>query len=83
MTGGKRLTTHIVRHGFLWRVELFMVAATALDVEQTSSDSSDQQGIVDAEFYHRVDRGASLFQKVIQLLVQKRKLSQMSFKPVS
>ena len=45
-------SSHIISHGFLRRIELLMVAAATLDVEETASDPPDQQGIVDRELHH-------------------------------
>ena len=62
--------THVISHGLLRGVEIRVVAATALDVEEPASDAPDQQRVVDAELHHRIQLCPPLLQQVVQLIAK-------------
>ncbi len=60
-------STYVVLHGFLRRVEFFVVAATTARVDESAADAANQQTIVDTEFDHRIQGSLPLFQQGVQL----------------
>lgn len=61
------INAYIVGHRLLRRVELLVVGAAALRMEQSAGDAANEQLVVDAELDHGVQRLFALLQQCIQL----------------